>query len=95
MAVVKNREAVAVTVAHLDSTGAGAEDVVDAALQFAAKTSVDKLRLVADSEHLPALAVALATHEVIPDNLTLVETGHELNDEFVVVSSDFVLSLAS
>lgn len=112
--VAQNREAIAVTVNHLNvSQPAGdarrdaagnaaanaaadsAESVIEAALQFVAETGVDKLRLVAPSEYLPALAVALATQEEIPDNLTLVETGHELNDEFVVVSSDFVLSLAS
>ncbi|EFK55249.1 hypothetical protein HMPREF0291_10507 [Corynebacterium genitalium ATCC 33030] len=86
--------AVAVTVGPLGGEDcADVADVVEAALWFARQTSAEKLRLIAEPEEMLQLAVALATREHIPDNLVLVETGHELNDEFVAVSSDFVLKL--
>lgn len=71
-----------------------AEEIVDAALKFVGGTTIEQLHIVADSEALPALAVALATRENLPENLTLVEAGHELDNEFVVVSADFILAMA-
>lgn len=70
-----------------------AEEIVDAALKFVGGTTIEQLHIVADSEALPALAVALATRENLPENLTLVEAGHELDNEFVVVSADFILAM--
>lgn len=70
-----------------------AEEIVDAALKFVGGTTIEQLHIVADSEALPALAVALATRESLPENLTLVEAGHELDNEFVVVSADFILAM--
>ena len=70
-----------------------AEEIVDAALKLVGGTTIEQLHIVADSEALPALAVALATRENLPENLTLVEAGHELDNEFVVVSADFILAM--
>ena len=88
----------AVTVAAAEDGAAvdtqKAEEIVDAAVKFVGGTTIEQLHIVADSEALPALAVALATRENLPENLTLVEAGHELDNEFVVVSADFILAMA-
>lgn len=96
--MITTKTAMAVTVAAVGDNAAvdtrKAEEIVDAALKFVGGTTIEQLHIVADSEALPALAVALATRENLPENLTLVETGHELDNEFVVVSADFILAMA-
>lgn len=95
--MIRTETAIAVTVAHCEDAPVGieeAEEIVDAALRFVAGTTIGQLHIVADSEALPALAVALATREELPANLTLVEAGHELDNEFVLVSSDSILAMA-
>lgn len=94
--MIRTKTAMAVTVGHSGEPPVDmqrAEDIVDAVLKFVSGTTIEQLHIVADSESLPALAVALATREELPDTLTLVEAGHELDNEFVVVSSDFILSM--
>ncbi|WKK60653.1 hypothetical protein QYQ98_06215 [Corynebacterium sp. P3-F1] len=94
--MIQTKTAMAVTVSHFDEEAVDtqqAEDIVDAVLRFVSGTTIEQLHIVADSESLPVLAVALATREELPDNLTLVEAGHELDNEFVVVSSDFILAM--
>lgn len=94
--MIQTKTAMAVTVAHSDQAPVDtqqAEDIVDAVLKFVSGTTIEQLHIVADSESLPVLAVALATREELPENLMLVEAGHELDNEFVVVSADFILSM--
>ncbi|SIS39075.1 hypothetical protein SAMN05444817_101231 [Corynebacterium appendicis CIP 107643] len=96
--MITTKTAMAVTVAAAEDGAAvdtqKAEEIVDAAVKFVGGTTIEQLHIVADSEALPALAVALATRENLPENLTLVEAGHELDNEFVVVSADFILAMA-
>ena len=98
--MITTKTAMAVTVAADEGDNAAAvdtqkaEEIVDAALKFVGGTTIEQLHIVADSDALPALAVALATREDLPDNLTLVEAGHELDNELVVVSAEFVLAMA-
>lgn len=94
--MIQTKTAMAVTVGLSDGQPVDtqqAEDIVDAVLRFVSGTTIEQLHIVADSESLPALAVAIATREELPENLTLVEAGHELDNEFVVVSSNFILSM--
>lgn len=94
--MIQTKTAMAVTVGLSDGQPVDtqqAEDIVDAVLRFVSGTTIEQLHIVADSESLPALAVAIATREELPENLTLVEAGHELDNEFVVVSADFILSM--
>ncbi|WP_087116933.1 hypothetical protein [Corynebacterium urinipleomorphum] len=94
--MIQTKTAMAVTVAQSEAEPVDtqqAEEIVDAVLRFVSGTTIEQLHIVADSESLPALAVAIATREELPENLTLVEAGHELDNEFVAVSSDFILSM--
>ena len=94
--MIRTKTAMAVTVGRTDQGPVDtqkAEDIVEAVLRFVSGTTIEQLHIVADSESLPALAVALATREELPENLTLVEAGHELDNEFVVASSDFILAM--
>ena len=97
--MIKTKTAMAVTVSGLVGDAVvdmqKAEEIVDAVLKFVDGTTIEQLHIVADSEALPGLAVALATREELPDNLMLVEAGHELDNEFVLVSADFIMAMTS
>ena len=71
--MIATKTAMAVTVAAAEDGAAvdtqKAEEIVDAALKFVGGTTIEQLHIVADSEALPALAVALATRENLPENL--------------------------